>query len=138
MVMMADEIFNGPRMERSSMTDKKRVETKRISVSEKRQITIPKSFYEKLGIDQEVICELRGNEIVLRAVPKADDFSEEILKDLVGRGFEGQDLIKEFQKRKSQIRPAVEKMIAESKLAAQKIDGNGDEQTKKLFGDIWE
>lgn len=111
---------------------------KRIKVSDKRQITIPKRFYDKLGVNQEVICELRGNEIVLRGVPQTEDLSEEILEDLVAQGFEGQDLVREFQKVKSQIRPAVEKLIAESNQAAKSLQGNGNEDTEELFGDLKE
>ena len=138
MVMKVDEVLNKPEMERSSMINKPSGEVKQINVSEKRQITIPKHFYDTLGMGEEIICELRGNEIVLREVPKAEDFSEEILKDLVAQGFEGQDLISEFQKLKSQIRPAVEQLIAESSLAAEHLNGNGEEQTEELFGDLRE
>ncbi|HLR41130.1 MAG TPA: hypothetical protein VK091_05595, partial [Virgibacillus sp.] len=62
----------------------------------------------------------------------------EILKDLVKEGFNGQDLIHEFQKRKAQIRPAVEQLIVESQKAAQQSTGTGDEETEELFGDVRE
>src|SRR5690625_2542246 len=109
---------------------------KQIKVSDKRQITIPKRFYDKLGINQEVNCELRGNEIVLRGVPQTEDLSEEILEGLVAQGFEGQNLVREFQKKKSQVRPAVEKMIVESSLAARNLQENGNTETEELFGDL--
>src|SRR5699024_1845803 len=111
---------------------------KQIKVSDKRQITIPKRFYDKLGINQEVMCELKGNEIVLRAVPQTEDLSEEILEDLVAQGFEGQNLVREFQNKKSQVRPAVEKLIAESSLTAKKLQENGNTETEELFGDLKE
>lgn len=114
------------------------VEAKQIRVSEKRQITIPKRFFEKLGIGESLICELRGDEIVLRPAPTDDDFSEEILKDLVQAGYEGQQLLTEFHKRKAQIRPAVEALIAEADQAAQQFSGTGDEETEALFGDVRE
>ena len=120
------------------MNNKKLRATLRINVSNKRQITIPKQFYDMLDMGHEITCELRDNEIVLRPVPQSDDFSEEILKDLVAQGFSGQELIQEFQKVKSQIRPAVEKMIEESSLAAEHITDNGDEETVELFGDLKE
>lgn len=125
-------------MERSVMSHKDLKAMKRINVSEKRQMTIPKQFYETLGMGNEIICELRENEIVLRDAREVDDFSEEILKDLVVQGFEGQELVREFQKRKRQIRPAVEKLITESTLAAKEVDENSDEQTNELFGDVKE
>jgi len=81
---------------------------------------------------------LHGDEIVLRPIRKEEDFSEEILKDLVKEGFNGQDLIHEFQNRKAQIRPAVEQLIVESQKAAQQSTGTGDEETEELFGDVRE
>lgn len=130
------KVLSNPEMERSPMNSEKVKEVKQINVSEKRQITIPKRFYDVLGMSQEVICELRDNEIVLRSIPQPEDFSEEILKDLVEQGFSGNDLIQEFQKLKSQIRPAVEKMIEESSHAAHTLNNNGDEQTEDIFGDL--
>lgn len=62
-------------------------ETKKVAVSENRQITIPKRFYEKLEMSHQVICELREGELVLRPVPKQREFSEEILKDLIVEGY---------------------------------------------------
>lgn len=137
MVMKVDKKSGEQEMERSSMT-KQAGEVKQINVSEKRQITIPKHFYDTLGMGNEIICELRENEIVLREVPKAEDFSEEILKELVAQGFEGEELVHEFQKLKSQIRPAVEKLIDESGNAAKSLNGSGDVQTEEIFGDLKE
>lgn len=139
MVVGAARDSNVPEMERSSMAIHKPSEDiKQINVSEKRQVTIPKLFYDKLEMGHEIMCELRGDEIVLRKAPQEEDFSEEILKDLVNQGFEGQDLVHEFQKMKSQMRPAIERMIEESYVAAQNLDDQGDEQTEELFGDLRE
>lgn len=138
MIETVEEVLGKEEMERSSMTNKREKIIRQIKVSEKRQITIPKRFYDTLGVGRELICELRGNEIVLRGVPQTEDFSEEILEDLVAQGFEGQNLIRQFQKVKSQIRPAVEKLITESTRAALCLQGNGNEQTEELFGDLKE
>ncbi|WP_245799751.1 AbrB/MazE/SpoVT family DNA-binding domain-containing protein [Virgibacillus proomii] len=113
-------------------------EAKRISVSEKRQITIPKRFFEKLGIKESLICELRDDEIVLRPVPTDDDFSEQILKDLIQEGYDGEFLLTEFKKRKAQIRPAIETLIEEADQAAQQATETGDEETESLFDDVRE
>jgi len=134
MLMKIDHNLNE---EKSEKNNNEKV-IKQIKVSDKRQITIPKRFYDKLGVDQEVICELRGNEIVLRGVPQTEDLSEEILEDLVAQGFEGKSLVREFQKKKSQVRPAVEKLIAESSLAARNLQENGNAETEELFGDLKE
>ena len=39
---------------------------KRISVSQKRQITIPIEFYNDVGIEKEVECYIQNNTIVIR------------------------------------------------------------------------
>lgn len=111
---------------------------KQISVSEKRQITIPKHFYEQLGMTDSLICELRGDEIVLRPAPTDADFSQEILKDLVHEGYEGEQLLQAFQERKAQIRPAVESLITQADEVAQQATGTGDDETESLFGDVRE
>lgn len=111
---------------------------KQIRVSEKRQITIPKSFFDQLGVETSVICELQGNEIVLRPTPTDGDFSEEVLKDLVQEGYEGDQLLTAFHQRKAQIRPAVGDLIAEADQAAEHFSGNGNKETDALFGDVRE
>lgn len=135
MAMKMDSIHKqkGDQIMRSQPT-----EAKQISVSEKRQITIPKHFFEKLGIGESLICELRGDEIVLRPAPTDDDFSEDILRDLIQEGYEGEQLLTEFRKRKAQIRPAVEALIAKADQVAQQFTGTGDEETESLFGDVRE
>ncbi len=93
---------------------------KRIAVSQKRQITIPIDFYNEIGIEGEVECFVRDNTIVIQ--PVRDDggaFAEEILGDLIARGFSGDALLKEFKAARRQIRPAVEKLLAEAELAAE-------------------
>ncbi|WP_156961391.1 MULTISPECIES: AbrB/MazE/SpoVT family DNA-binding domain-containing protein [Geobacillus] len=43
------------------LPDDKKKRVKRIAVSSKKQITIPKDFYEQLGIGNEVLIELADN-----------------------------------------------------------------------------
>ncbi|BCJ87767.1 AbrB/MazE/SpoVT family DNA-binding domain-containing protein [Effusibacillus dendaii] len=112
-------------------------ETKRISVSAKRQITIPQKFFEKLGIGSEVDCFIRGDELVIRPI-RTNEFAEEILKDLVNQGFQGQELVQEFIKMSSKVRPAVVRMIEEADRIAQKTSGTGTEKTREIFGDVME
>ncbi|MBU4293647.1 MAG: AbrB/MazE/SpoVT family DNA-binding domain-containing protein, partial [Actinobacteria bacterium] len=40
---------------------------KRISVSQKRQITIPIEFFNSIGIGKEVDCYVQNNAIVIRS-----------------------------------------------------------------------
>ena len=44
------------------------MESKKVSISSKRQITIPQKFFTLLGFNTEAECIMRGNELVLRPV----------------------------------------------------------------------
>jgi len=93
---------------------------KRISVSQKRQITIPIEFYNSLGIDKEVECYVQNNAIVIRPVQESGgEFDEQILADLISQGLSGQELLDKFKEARRQVRPAVESLLEEARLAAQ-------------------
>ena len=117
------------------------MKSKRISVSEKRQITIPKKFYEKMGIGDEVECFLDEDNgfILIRPISRDnDDFSEQILADLIAQGYSGENLLNEFKRMKQKVRPAVEMMIADADKAAAELNGSGDDQIKEIFADVKE
>lgn len=85
---------------------------KRISVSSKRQITIPKEFYDELKIVDEVICQVIDGELVIKPVAETIDFSHLILRELINEGYEaGEELLQEFAYRKSAMKPALQEMI---------------------------
>lgn len=110
------------------------MERKKVSISAKRQITIPQKFFTMLGFDGEAECILRGNELVIRPVKESSggEFAEQILTDLVKRGLSGDELIKAFKAEQKKVRPAVEEMLAEAKNAA---DGNTEYLTyNDVFG----
>ncbi len=112
------------------------METKKISVSNKRQITIPATYYEKLGIEKEVECLLVEDQIIIRPVRKSGgEFATEILKDLVENGYDGEELIKKFIEMNKRVRPAIVNMIAETDERAKNLKGTGDEKTAELFGE---
>lgn len=93
---------------------------KRISVSQKRQITIPIEFYNSVGIDKEVECYVHNDTIVIRPVRESGgEFDEQILADLIGQGLSGQELLGKFKETRRQIRPAVERLLDEAQRAAQ-------------------
>ncbi len=96
------------------------MEMKRVSISAKRQITIPQKFYTMLGFNKEAECIVRGNELIIRPV-KANaggEFAEQILADLIVQGYGGSELLERFKKMQSQVRPAVEAMLTEAEQAA--------------------
>ena len=93
---------------------------KRISVSKKRQITIPIEFFNRIGIDKEVDCYIQNNAIVLCPVrDSAGEFDEQILADLISQGISGQELLARFKEARRQMRPAVESLLEEANLAAE-------------------
>lgn len=106
---------------------------KRISVSQKRQITIPIEFYNSVGIDKEVECYVQNNTIVIRPVrDSGGEFDEQILADLIAQGLSGQELLDKFKETRRQIRPAVERLLDEARLAAKgKASSNSYED---IFG----
>lgn len=96
------------------------METKKLSISAKRQITIPQKFFTMLGFDTEAECTVRGNELVIRPVKSnaGGEFAEQILADLIAQGYSGHDLLERFKKAQGQVRPAVEAMLLEAEQAA--------------------
>ena len=92
---------------------------KRISVSQKRQITIPIDFFNAIGVGAEVECYLRDNALVIRPVrEESGAFDEEILADLIAQGLAGDALLTKFKEARRQVRPAVERLLDEAARAA--------------------
>lgn len=96
------------------------MEMKKVSISAKRQITIPQKFFTMLGFDTEAECLVRGSELVLRPVraKSGGEFAEQILADLIAEGYSGEDLLNRFKQAQAQVRPAVEKMLLDAEKAA--------------------
>lgn len=96
------------------------MEMKKISISAKRQITIPQKFFAMLGFDTEAECMVRGNELVIRPAKNntGGEFAEQILADLIAQGYSGEELLKRFKDMQDQVRPAVEAMLEEAKHVA--------------------
>ncbi len=109
-----------------------RVPMKLINISQKRQITIPKKLFEEFGFTEEAECIPQPDGILIR--PKKNeqyDFSEEILKELISKGYEGEELLINFKKAKDNIRPAIINIIEEADKIAE--DQGGYCTTKDLF-----
>ena len=88
--------------------NKKVMKTKKISVSEKRQITIPKDFFDALNIGKEIECGMVDNYIIIRPVQEnsTDEFSEYILQDILKEGYKDKDILEEFKKRRNELKKA--------------------------------
>jgi bifunctional DNA-binding transcriptional regulator/antitoxin component of YhaV-PrlF toxin-antitoxin module len=114
-------------------------EIKRIKISEKRQITIPIKFYEMLHFGDEVEVFVKNGTLVIRPTSGHDDgFTEEILKDLIEQGYEGQELLYEYKRVKAQIRPAVEYLLDEAEKVATEArkNPNRTNKTAEIFADL--
>ncbi len=107
-------------MTQAKIKGEKSMLKKRISVSQKRQITIPIEFFNSVGIDNEVECYVQNNAIVIRPVRESGgEFDEQILSDLITQGLSGKELLEKFKETRRQVRPAVERLLKEAHLASQ-------------------
>ncbi len=92
------------------------MEMKKVTISAKRQITIPQKFFSMLGFDTEAECMVRNNELILRPAKTnvGGEFAEQILAELIAQGYSGNDLLERFKKAQRSVRPAVELMLQEA------------------------
>jgi hypothetical protein len=116
----------------ATRSDKVVEEKKVISISTKRQLTIPLKYYELLGFNNEAECIMKDDGLYIRPVQtSSSDFSDLILEDLVSQGYSGQELVSKFKEQHKKIRPAVEKMLEEADDMVKK--GEGKVQLDELF-----
>ncbi len=111
------------------------MEMKKVSISAKRQITIPQKFFSMLEFDKEAECMVRGNELIIRPVKTntGGEFAEQILADLIGQGYSGNELLEHFKQAQKQVRPAIEEMIREAERAA--VSESEYESYEDVFGE---
>ena len=103
-------------MQQEMIESKAKRERKIISVSTKRQLTIPQKYFELLGFDNEAECILQEDSLLIRPLQnsKDSDFSEQILADLISQGYEGKELLLAFKQYSKAVRPSVQKLINET------------------------
>lgn len=114
--------------------NKNNIEQKRVTITSKRQFTIPQKFYTELGFDKEADCILGEGMLIIKpaSVYSGGEFDEQILEELVAEGYSGKQLLKEFKARRAKIRPAVEALLEEAKKA---VLGQGKYSTyEDIFG----
>ncbi len=91
-----------------------------VSTTGKRQLTIPKKFYEKLGFGKEVECFIEKNTLVIRPLLLDESaFSVEILRDLISEGYSGEELIEKFSAESKLMKTAISELIKEGKDIAE-------------------
>ncbi|SDY98310.1 AbrB/MazE/SpoVT family DNA-binding domain-containing protein [Tindallia californiensis] len=114
----------------------KHIEKRRITISSKRQITIPAKYFEALGLDKELECIYSNGMLILTPTRREDSaFAEEILADLIEQGYSDEKLLTEFRKMNRRIRPAVEKLIDEADEIAKLASTDYADPTDDIFGD---
>ena len=91
-----------------------------ISISQKRQITIPQKFFTRFHFGSQAKISAIDNGILIQSAENFSnsEFDVQILQDLVQKGLNGQELINAFKESKTKIRPAVEAMLLNAKRIA--------------------
>ena len=91
-----------------------------VSISSKRQITIPQKYFTHLGFENEAEIIMRGNELVIRPAQRSSgEFADLILEDLIKQGYTGDELLEKFRETQKKVRPAVEAMMKDALKAAE-------------------
>lgn len=104
--------------------EKAKVKPKKISVSVKRQITIPIEYYNALNIGDEVECIMVDDSIVIKPVKdnSLDEYSEFILKDIIEEGYKKEEILEEFRKRRNELKYAAKEMVKEMDKVAEESE----------------
>ena len=106
------------------------------TITDKRQITIPKQIFNELKLKSgKVKCYVSDGKIVIEPFTNKSfwDFSSNILKDLVAEGYQGQDLINEFDSRKLIVRESFALMAGE---AVKEIKEGRGKDSEIVFAEI--
>lgn len=104
----------------TDLNSNQRHQFKRVAVSSKRQISIPKEFYQDLNIQEEIIMEKVGNRLIIRPSNYDNyvDFTEEILQDLIEEGCPKEQLVEKLKERKTNMYPALKRLITDKENEA--------------------
>lgn len=97
-------------------------------------VTVPKSFNIEEGIPLRPRLTDKG--IFYEFVDEDDfyNFGEDILKDLVSQGYEGQYLVKQFKKIKKEIPAAMGKLISNAERDAANSKPMSKEEFEREIG----
>ena len=112
-------------MKHNTLMGEVKMERKIISVSVKRQLTIPQKYFDALGFSKEAECIMQDDGLLIRPVRIAggSDFAEQILSDLISQGYEGQELLEKFKEYTKAVRPAVTMLLADNETFARSGEG---------------
>lgn len=83
-----------------------------VKISKQRQITIPKVYFDALGLKEEVSMEMTEEGLLMKPIIKIpDDFAEQLLESMIAKGLSGQELLDTFEKAKKNIGWTVYKAV---------------------------
>ncbi|ADG05556.1 AbrB/MazE/SpoVT family DNA-binding domain-containing protein [Kyrpidia tusciae] len=93
---------------------------KYVRITGKRQVTIPKEFFDQLGMGNVLRAYVERGRLVLEPVRVEDpmDFSQEIINDLADEGLTGEELKREFARRREGLLAAMNELVAEARKEA--------------------
>lgn len=115
------------------------METRLGKITSKRQLTIPKDFYDRLNLGENVEIILDKDAITIKKLKRTeenfDDYSDLILKDLISEGYTGDDLLREFRLRKQFLPIAAQNMLQEIQEQVIKDNRTTEQLDKELFGE---
>lgn len=95
-----------------------------IKISSKRQVTIPAKIYEQAGFKDYALCTWTDKGMFLQPLEVEDeDVTVDILRHLIAEGYEGEDLIVQYQEMKKKIISINRKLDeAERDIAEGRVD----------------
>lgn len=113
--------------------------TKRMKISPNHQMTIPTEFYEKAGFTDEAIVQFDpiGRRLIVKPAIQNPgfDFSEDILRDLIKKGLQGEELLHAFQKAKQEVPNAMKHLLADEQEMAHKAPQKPEDMSLDDFLD---
>ncbi|HBQ86911.1 MAG TPA: hypothetical protein DD811_10600 [Syntrophomonas sp.] len=114
-------------------------ETRLGKITSKRQLTIPKDFYEKLGLDENVEMILENNELRIRKYYRIEDshdnYADLVLKSILDEGIDNkEEILEEFRLRMNLLPLAVQDLIEDVRKKTSHDKRTSEELDKELFG----
>ena len=109
---------------------------KYVRITGKRQVTIPKEFFDQLDMGTILHAYVEGRRLVFEPVHSEDpmDFSQLIINDLVDEGLTGEALKAEFAKRREGMMAAMRELVVEARREFQSdSEPNGDDFMNELI-----
>ncbi len=94
------------------MTEYQDTDPKVVSITRKRQFTIPKKFFDALKMGKQARCYTEEGKLIIEPVHTDYIFEQtsQILREIVAENYSGEALIEEFELRKKKLTVPDEKV----------------------------